>query len=123
MMKSQPVWIIFVVAIAIADCHYYTPLETHPQLPEDLNHGGDDSCFSMNSDAYLGDLSQDLSVHTLEKPNFMNYQAPPNSVINYIPVEEDSWITPNVHVDGQGYFTDRYVAPTMLKRFLSVNPR
>ncbi|XP_021698221.1 uncharacterized protein LOC110676047 [Aedes aegypti] len=129
-MKTSSVWITFAVAITAIEGHYYTELELDPHLHTDFHLAEGDSYYPLDVESYQNHLPFELYQpsstfwdHFLQKPKFMNYQAQPNSLINYTPVEPNSWIKPNVFVNGQGYITDRYVAPTMLKRLLAMSPR
>lgn len=129
-------WIIFAVAaLAVAvEGHYYTSYAVEPPF----------AAFDQQDDYLFGDPYYPLETglyqsHPFEssyeqsptlwdlfqppKPQYMNYEAQPNSLINYIPVKRGSWLTPNVYVKGRGYSTDRYVAPSMLEKYLAMNPR
>lgn len=130
-------WITFAVAaLAVAvEGHYYTSLAVEPHL----------AAFDQQEDYLYGDPYYPLETgwyqsHPFESspfeqsptfwdlfqpptPQYMNYEAQPNSLINYMPVKPGSAIPPNVYVKGRGYTTDRYVAPTMLEKYLAMNPR
>nr|XP_029726925.1 uncharacterized protein LOC115265524 [Aedes albopictus] len=129
-MKTSTVWITFAVAITAIEGHYYTPLELEHQLDTDFHLNEVDSFYPLDQELNQDHLplepyypSSTFWDHLPEKPKFMNYQAQPNSLVNYTPVQPGSWITPNVFVNGQGYITDRYVAPSVLKRFQAMSPR
>lgn len=130
----------FALAVAalavVVQGHHYTSLEAEPLFAAFDHHQQQNYLFG---DPYYPSAADLYESHPFEpsyeqipslwylfqptRPQFMSYEAQPNSLINYTPVKPGSWITPNVHIKGRGYFTDRYVAPTMLEKYLAMNPR
>ncbi|XP_055593520.1 uncharacterized protein LOC129744823 [Uranotaenia lowii] len=120
-------WITF-AAIAIAEGFYlpqesfydesYQSPEYYEALPE---VSGDDWFLQMARITY--DWLDYYAPFLDEQPRYMSFVAPQKSLIDYTPVQPGSSERPNVFVEGQGYTTNRYVAPKMVKRYLAMNPR
>ncbi|XP_055542283.1 uncharacterized protein LOC129727980 [Wyeomyia smithii] len=121
-MQKILLWICFAAtAAAIVEGYYFTPAETYdPYYPEYFGHPWE----------YFPQLDWHSPYSPVEgfynpipwDTQYMNYIAP-SSLISYIPVRPGSYMTPNVVVGGQGYSTNRYVAPSMVKKYLAMNPR
>ncbi|XP_058122497.1 uncharacterized protein LOC131293409 [Anopheles ziemanni] len=64
-------------------------------------------------------------VYLPEKP-FLTYVAPSSSLVAYVPVQRGTqgpWAVPNVFIKGQGYSTNKYVAPAVMQQYLAQDPR
>uniref|UniRef100_A0A182KAM1 Uncharacterized protein n=1 Tax=Anopheles christyi TaxID=43041 RepID=A0A182KAM1_9DIPT len=67
--------------------------------------------------------------HDLFLPDgrYLSFVAPSSSLVAYVPVQRGKpglpWAVPNVFIKGQGYSTNHYVAPTLMKKILAQDPR
>ncbi|XP_052864621.1 uncharacterized protein LOC128271218 [Anopheles cruzii] len=60
------------------------------------------------------------------KNQYVSFVAGPSSLVAYVPVRAGSqgpWAVPNVFINGQGYSTNHYIAPSVMKKYLVQDPR
>ncbi|ETN59271.1 hypothetical protein AND_009137 [Anopheles darlingi] len=62
----------------------------------------------------------------LPPSHYVTFVPGPSSLVAYVPVQRGSqgpWAVPNVFIKGQGYSTNQYVAPSIMKKLLGQDPR
>ncbi|XP_050085451.1 uncharacterized protein LOC126571178 [Anopheles aquasalis] len=62
----------------------------------------------------------------LPPSHYVTFVPGPSSLVAYVPVQRGSqgpWAVPNVFIKGQGYSTNQYVAPSVMKKLLGQDPR
>uniref|UniRef100_A0A182QNC5 Uncharacterized protein n=1 Tax=Anopheles farauti TaxID=69004 RepID=A0A182QNC5_9DIPT len=62
----------------------------------------------------------------LPDSRYLSFVAPTSSLVAYVPVHRGRpgpWAVPNVFIQGQGFSTNQYVAPALMKKFLPQDPR
>uniref|UniRef100_A0A182MZ31 Uncharacterized protein n=1 Tax=Anopheles dirus TaxID=7168 RepID=A0A182MZ31_9DIPT len=62
----------------------------------------------------------------LPDSRYLSFVAPTASLVAYVPVHRGRpgpWAVPNVFIKGQGFSTNQYVAPALMKKFLAQDPR
>ncbi|XP_058060521.1 uncharacterized protein LOC131211165 [Anopheles bellator] len=72
---------------------------------------------------WQGHVEQQLLV---PKGQYVSFVAGPSSLVAYVPVRAGSqgpWAVPNVFINGQGYSTNHYIAPSVMKKYLVQDPR
>ncbi|XP_055639979.1 uncharacterized protein LOC129777627 [Toxorhynchites rutilus septentrionalis] len=125
-MKVQLAWLIF-ISVALVKGFHLTPSEIQ-NFPN----------YHFFGDIFVEPFEVELFQHQTidwqqvapfwdffqsEPHRYMSYIAPPSSLVSYLPARPGSGITPNVYLNGQGYNTNRYVAPSVVKKLLAINPR
>uniref|UniRef100_A0A8W7PDJ8 Secreted protein n=1 Tax=Anopheles coluzzii TaxID=1518534 RepID=A0A8W7PDJ8_ANOCL len=62
----------------------------------------------------------------LPDDRYLSFIAPSSPLVAYVPVHRGKpgpWAVPNVFIKGQGYSTNHYVAPALMKKVLAQDPR
>uniref|UniRef100_A0A182PW89 Uncharacterized protein n=1 Tax=Anopheles epiroticus TaxID=199890 RepID=A0A182PW89_9DIPT len=103
-----------------AHSHPYFPSEPLPlHYPHSLHQQPLQQPFHHNAHLQHHDLF-------LPDDRYLSFVAPSSSLVAYVPVQRGKpgpWAVPNVFIKGQGYSTNHYVAPTLMKKLLAQDPR
>lgn len=120
-------WVTLAAVVAV-EGFYYSPWESNSFAEFDQQHFEDPFQPLTTYGLFQNSLFDEFVIPSYwelfrPEPRYMNFLAPPKSLLNYRPARKNPKVTPNVFVNGRGYTTDRYVAPSVVKRYLAMNPR